>query len=64
MLAVSGEPSEQGSIPGGIYALGEPVGRYMSFYVAVDDLEGALAQAETLGAKLASRRRGWPTVAG
>jgi uncharacterized protein len=42
-----------GGIPGGVYAPGEPVGSYVSFYVAVDDLEGALRQAERLGAKVA-----------
>jgi uncharacterized protein len=43
----------EGGIPGGMYAPGEPVGDYVSFYVAVDNLEGSLAQAETLGAKVA-----------
>jgi predicted enzyme related to lactoylglutathione lyase len=43
----------EGGIPGGIYAPGEPAGSYVSFYVAVEDLERALARAETLGAKLA-----------
>ena len=43
----------EGGIPGGIYAPGEPVGSYVSFYVAVDDLERSLQQAEALGAKLA-----------
>jgi uncharacterized protein len=43
----------EGGIPGGIYAPGEPVGSYVSFYVAVEDLERSLAQAETLGAKVA-----------
>jgi predicted enzyme related to lactoylglutathione lyase len=42
-----------GGIPGGVYAPGEPVGSYVSFYVAVDDLEGSLRQAEGLGAKVA-----------
>jgi predicted enzyme related to lactoylglutathione lyase len=43
----------EGGIPGGVYAPGEPVGSYVSFYVAVDDLEQSLRQAETLGAKVA-----------
>ena len=43
----------EGGIPGGVYAPGEPVGSYVSFYVAVDDLEKALRQAEGLGAKVA-----------
>jgi predicted enzyme related to lactoylglutathione lyase len=43
----------EGGIPGGIYAPGEPVGSYVSFYVAVDDLKRSLGQAETLGAKVA-----------
>jgi hypothetical protein len=43
----------EGGIPGGVYAPGEPVGSYVSFYVAVDDLERSLQQAETLGAKVA-----------
>jgi hypothetical protein len=40
-------------IPGGVYAPGEAVGSYVSFYVAVDDLDGSLRQAEGLGAKVA-----------
>ena len=43
----------EGGIPGGIYAPGEPAGSSVSFYVAVDDLERSLQQAETLGAKVA-----------
>jgi predicted enzyme related to lactoylglutathione lyase len=43
----------EGGIPGGVYAPGEPVGSYVSFYVAVDDLERSLGQAEVLGAKVA-----------
>ena len=35
-----------------MYAPGEPVRSYVSFYVAVDNLEGSLAQAERLGAKV------------
>jgi predicted enzyme related to lactoylglutathione lyase len=45
----------EGGIPGGVCAPGEPVGSYVSFYVAVDDLEGSLRQAEGLGAKVAQR---------
>ena len=40
-------------IPGGVYAPGEAVGSYVSFYVAVDDLDGSLRHAESLGAKVA-----------
>jgi predicted enzyme related to lactoylglutathione lyase len=43
----------EGGIPGGVWAPGEPVGSYVSFYVAVDDLERSLQQAEALGAKVA-----------
>ncbi len=43
----------EGGIPGGIWAPGEAVGSYVSFYVAVDDLERSLQQAERLGAKVA-----------
>jgi predicted enzyme related to lactoylglutathione lyase len=43
----------EGGIPGGVYAPGESVGSYVSFYVGVDDLEASLRQAETLGAKVA-----------
>jgi predicted enzyme related to lactoylglutathione lyase len=41
-----------GGIPGGIFAPGEDVGEYVSFYVSVDDLAASLAKAETLGAKV------------
>jgi predicted enzyme related to lactoylglutathione lyase len=43
----------EGGIPGGVWAPGESVGSYVSFYVAVDDLERSLRQAEALGAKTA-----------
>jgi predicted enzyme related to lactoylglutathione lyase len=43
----------EGGIPGGVYAPGEPVGGYVSFYVGVDDLEASLRHAEELGAKVA-----------
>jgi predicted enzyme related to lactoylglutathione lyase len=42
----------EGGIPGGVYAPGESVGSYVSFYVAVDELEPLLRQAERLGAKV------------
>jgi uncharacterized protein len=42
----------EGGIPGGVYAPGEEVGSYVSFYVAVGDLERSLRQAESLGAKM------------
>jgi len=43
----------EGGIPGGIYAPGDAVGQYVSFYADVQDLEASLAQAEQLGGKVA-----------
>ena len=42
----------EGGIPGGIYAPGDPVGEYVSFYAAVQGLEGYLERAERLGGKV------------
>jgi predicted enzyme related to lactoylglutathione lyase len=42
----------EGGIPGGIYAPGDPVGEYVSFYAAVQSLEAYLERAERLGGKL------------
>jgi hypothetical protein len=39
----------QGGIPGGIYAPGEQVGEYVTFYAGVQGLEGYLERAERLG---------------
>jgi uncharacterized protein len=41
-----------GGIPGGIYAPGDPAGEYVSFYAAVQGLEGYLERAERLGGKV------------
>ncbi len=43
----------EGGIPGGVYAPGEAVGSYVSFYVGVDNLTESLRQAKALGAKVA-----------
>ena len=42
----------EGGIPGGIYAPGDPVGEYVSFYAGVQGLEGYLERAERLGGKV------------
>jgi predicted enzyme related to lactoylglutathione lyase len=42
----------EGGIPGGIYAPGEQVGEYVSFYAGVQGLEGYLERAERLGGKV------------
>jgi predicted enzyme related to lactoylglutathione lyase len=42
----------EGGIPGGIYAPGDPVGDYVSFYAAVQGLEAYLERAERLGGKV------------
>lgn len=39
-------------IPGGIFAAGDDGAEYVSVYVAVADLPGALVRAEDLGAKV------------
>src|SRR5215207_1434609 len=41
-----------GGIPGGIYAPGDPVGEYVSFYAGVQGLEGYLERAQRLGGKV------------
>jgi uncharacterized protein len=41
-------PAEEGQIGGGIGATGQAQG-HVTFYVAVDDVEAALAKAESLG---------------
>jgi uncharacterized protein len=42
----------EGGIPGGIYAPGDPVGEYVSFYAAVQGLEEYLERAGRLGGKV------------
>jgi predicted enzyme related to lactoylglutathione lyase len=42
----------EGGIPGGIYAPGDQVGEYVSFYAGVQGLEGYLERAERLGGKV------------
>src|ERR671919_168393 len=42
----------EGGIPGGIYAPGDPVGEYVSFYAAVQSLEAYLERSERLGGKV------------
>ncbi|HYY80847.1 MAG TPA: VOC family protein [Actinomycetes bacterium] len=39
----------EGGIPGGIYAPGDQVGEYVSFYAGVRGLEGYLERAQRLG---------------
>src|SRR6266540_2001170 len=48
MVSTGGE----GGIPGGIYAPGDKVGEYVSFYAAVQGLEQYLERAERLGGKV------------
>jgi hypothetical protein len=45
------DTAAEGGIPGGIFTPGEDV-EYVSFYVAVHDLDESLKQAEKLGAKV------------
>jgi uncharacterized protein len=42
----------EGGIPGGIYAPGDSVGEYVSFYADVADLDASLTRAEQLGGKV------------
>jgi uncharacterized protein len=41
-----------GGIPGGIYVPGDQTGQYVSFYAAVQGLEGYLEWAERLGGRV------------
>ena len=42
----------EGGIPGGVFAPGDEVGEYVSFYAAVQGLEERLEHAARLGAKV------------
>jgi uncharacterized protein len=64
--SASGEPytlveAEDGGIGGGIGRAGDDIEGHVTFYVGVDDLEAALAKAESLGGKRLTEPMDIPT---